>query len=307
MARILAISSQVAHGTVGLSIVVPALHALGHGVIGLPTVVLSNHPGHAHVAGDQIAPKVLHAMLDALEDNGWLAGLDAVLTGYLPTGGHVAFAAEAVRRVRVINGAHRVTYLCDPVLGDDPKGLYINEEAARSIRSALVPVADLATPNRFEQSYLTGVDVRTPDDSRRAFLDCFGTFATSIPADGNDHLYNVMSGADDGAMTVVPRRAKAPHGTGDLFSALLLSAWLDNRVAWAAGRRPAAACALAFATAGVDAALATSTDPDAISVAALPRAGAVLDWAVVPLLPPTPSDGWSVTPIRRTDMTRGRP
>jgi pyridoxine kinase len=273
MARILAISSQVAHGTVGLSIIAPALQALGHEVIGLPTVILSNHPGHAHVAGEQIAPKVLHAMLDALEANGWLTGLDAILTGYLPSADHVAFAAEAVRRVREVNGADAVTYLCDPVIGDDPKGLYIDQSAAKLIRSALLPVADIATPNRFELSYISGSDVRSADDAFRLDVHDATMFATSIPSPKSGELCNVMTtaGSGPGAMTTVPRRARAPHGTGDLFSALLLSAWLD---------RQTPTDALAYATAGVDFALDGSRDPDAISVAALPLAATPLDWPV---------------------------
>ena len=67
MARVLAISSQVARGHVGLAAIVPALQGLGHEVIALPTVLLSNHPGHGTVAGEQVAPALLRRMLDALD------------------------------------------------------------------------------------------------------------------------------------------------------------------------------------------------------------------------------------------------
>ena len=100
MARVLAISSFLAHGRVGLGAGVPVLQALGHEVIQLPTVILSNHPGHAAVAGQTIAPDHLGAMLAALQTNGWLADIAAIVTGYLPAPGHVQFAAEAVRLVR---------------------------------------------------------------------------------------------------------------------------------------------------------------------------------------------------------------
>ncbi len=56
MARILAISSHVAHGHVGLGAIVPALNRLGHEVIALPTVLLSNHPRHKQCAGEPVAP-----------------------------------------------------------------------------------------------------------------------------------------------------------------------------------------------------------------------------------------------------------
>ena len=52
MARVLALSSYVAFGSVGLAAIVPALHWLGHEVIALPTVVLSNHPGYPRFAGE---------------------------------------------------------------------------------------------------------------------------------------------------------------------------------------------------------------------------------------------------------------
>ncbi|MBX9924906.1 MAG: pyridoxal kinase [Hyphomicrobiaceae bacterium] len=291
MARILAISSQVARGTVGLSIIVPALQALGHEVIAMPTVALSNHPGHANVAGTRIEATVLFAMLDALEANGWLRGLEAVLTGYLPSVEHVRFAAEAVRRVKAANGAASVTYICDPVLGDDPKGLYIDEAAARALRSALVPVSDVTTPNRFELSYLSGLDVRTPDDALRAAHGGVATFATSVPSTRADELLNVMIADGQTAVARVTRRARAPHGTGDLFSALVLSAWLARRGGGQANGsvgRP-----LAFATAGVDAVLDGGLDADVLAPTALPRPAMLLDWPVVLIGPNGGSAPWA--------------
>ena len=45
MARLLALSSQVVRGTVGLSAIVPAWQRLGHEVIAVPTVILSRSSG----------------------------------------------------------------------------------------------------------------------------------------------------------------------------------------------------------------------------------------------------------------------
>ena len=261
MARILAISSQVARGHVGLSIIVPALHALGHEVIALPTVILSNHPGHAQVAGTAIDPDVLHDMLNALHSNGWLTGLDAVLTGYLPTADHVAFASRAVERARAANTSRAITYLCDPVLGDDPKGLYIDERAAIAIRNELISVANITTPNRFELSFLLGKDIRSANDAFTHPLTGPITVATSIPSANPAETINVLITNEISALTRVQLRANAPHGTGDLFSALLLAARLDGK---------SMPQALAFATAGVDQTLAKSADNDELLVTALP-------------------------------------
>ena len=95
MATVLAMSSMVARGHVGLGAITPALQLQGHEVIALPTVVLSNHPAHRDVARLEVPASRLEAMLDALEANGWLGSVDAVLTGYLPTVSHVEFARQA--------------------------------------------------------------------------------------------------------------------------------------------------------------------------------------------------------------------
>lgn len=225
MARVLAISSFLAHGRVGLGATVPVLQALGHEVIQLPTVILSNHPGHAQVAGQQVAPAHLADMRAALQANGWLAGVETVLTGYLPSPGHVVFAAETVRQVRDLNP--RALYVCDPILGDDPKGLYIDDNAASAIRDRLVPLADVITPNRFELAWLTGLPVSEPAHCRAAAeaLDCRAVVGTSIPSgsDGEERalIANVLVHDGEIESLATPRRPCVPHGTGDVLTALI--------------------------------------------------------------------------------------
>lgn len=225
MARILAISSQVVDGHVGLSAITPALQALGHDVLALPSIVLSNHPGQQPASGTRIEPAVLDQMLATLETNGRLRDLDAILTGYLPSAAHVAFAATAVARCRRINP--QLTVLCDPVLGDDPKGLYLDPAAAHAIRDDLVPLADILTPNRFELAWLTS---RAVTDRQTAIAAARALFrplvvATSI-AVPPDHLATLAIGAESVAETVVSRRPQAPNGTGDLLAALFLAGYL---------------------------------------------------------------------------------
>lgn len=151
--RILALSSQVAFGHVGLSAAVPVLQLKGHHVTALPTVILSNHPGWPHVAGQQVPVETLAGMIAALDDNGWLAQHDTVLTGYLPSADHVALAVQVIDRLRQLRPDLRV--IVDPVLGDHPKGLYIDANAAQAIRANLPCRADILTPNQFELGWLT--------------------------------------------------------------------------------------------------------------------------------------------------------
>ncbi|MEZ5851221.1 MAG: pyridoxal kinase [Hyphomicrobiaceae bacterium] len=254
MARILAISSQVARGAVGLSAIVPALQALGHDVIALPTVLLSNHPGHDHVSGTRIAPETLAGMLAALGRNGWLTGLDAVLTGYLPSVEHVAFAVEAITRVRAASPA--ALHLCDPVLGDAPKGLYIAEDAARALRDTLVRDADVVKLNRFEASWIAGDACAVPKLGR------MGCVVTSAAGAEREQLVNVACFGEARLRCRVAERTSVPKGTGDLFSGLLLGYRLTGDE-WGV--------ALGRAVAAVDETLAAG-DGDALAiVAAMPR------------------------------------
>ncbi len=219
MGTILAISSQVARGYVGLGAVVPALQALGHEVIALPTVILSNHPGHGAVAGQRTDAALLSGMLATLDAHGWLAGVEAVLSGYLPTPGHVDVVAEAVGRVRAHTPA--AAYYCDPVIGDDPKGLYIAEDAARALAGVLVPMADVTFPNRFELAWLTDqpvTDIPSAEYAARA-LGSSVTVATSIPA-ADDGLATIAVTAEGTWRTSVEKLDDVPNGTGDLLAGL---------------------------------------------------------------------------------------
>ena len=56
MATVVAVSSFVARGTVGLRAIMPALDRMGHEAIACPTILLSNHLGHPRAAGDPEHP-----------------------------------------------------------------------------------------------------------------------------------------------------------------------------------------------------------------------------------------------------------
>lgn len=224
MAHVVALSSWVAFGHVGLSAAAPVLQAMGHRVTQLPTVLLSNHPGWPHAAGERTDPGKLSAMLDALERNGWLGGVDAVLTGYLPGPAHVDLAVALIARLRTA-GAPRV--VVDPVLGDAPKGLYIAPEAAAAIRDRLLPQADVITPNLFELAWLTGAPVETADAAAATARELcrrhgMAEVLVTSPPFGDGQTGVLAVSADVTSHYRTSRHAGAvPQGTGDVFAALI--------------------------------------------------------------------------------------
>jgi pyridoxine kinase len=189
-------------------------------VVGLPTVVLSNHPIRAHIAGVTLDPQLLADMVRALDDNGWLASFDAIFSGYLPSIQHVEVVAAAIARLRALKP--EVTYVCDPIFGDDPGGFYIDERAAHGIRGLLLPLADVLTPNRFELSWLSGVDVQSPSDAVTAIARLARPIVagTSIP-DGPASLATVLTAERASFIGRVEKWTGVPHGTGDIFAGCL--------------------------------------------------------------------------------------
>ncbi len=256
MAKVLCISSFVARGHVGLSAIVPALQGLGHETISLPAILLSNHPGHRTFAKQDVPAALLSGAMDAYDQSGWLKDIDAILTGYLPTVEHVQAAAAIVGRVRKANP--KCIYVCDPVLGDDPGGLYIEARAATALRDALMPLSTTLTPNRFELSWLSGLPVNNPIDAVAACrsLASQATLVTSVPVDSGI-LGNVLVWSTGEHVFEVPKLQSVPHGTGDFLAALFLGFILN-------GRTPVEA--LDSAAAGVNAVAVRSQGHDELMV-----------------------------------------
>jgi pyridoxine kinase len=275
MGTLLALSSHVARGSVGLRAISTAMDAMGHEVIQCPTILLSNHPKHGHCAGSPVAPDMLAGTIDALDANGWLARCDAVLTGYLPTAAHVSVAEDLMVRVRARNP--KSLNVCDPVLGDDPDGLYLPREVGEAIRDRLLPLADIAKPNRFELGYLTGRSIASVDDaigaSKALGVRC--VFASSIPAPAGA-LASVIVTPELTAVATVRHHARAPHGTGDLLASLFTGGLVAGLpLLTSAGR----------AVAGVERAIAASDDVDALNLASVAASRGIV--AEVPFIPIT--------------------
>ena len=219
--KVLSISSQVVWGPVGNSAAVPALQAKGHEVLALPTITLSNHPGHGAPAGFRTQADDMARMFAALEALGALSNLDAMLTGYFASVGQVEEVAGLLGRVAV------PFLLVDPVMGDHGR-LYIPQEVAEAIRTHLVPRASCLTPNAFELSWLSGHEV-TDEASAIAAARSLAlpeVLATSVPS--QDGLATLLITPDEVHRIVAPKLAKVPNGTGDFLSGLYLAERLQN-------------------------------------------------------------------------------
>ncbi len=224
MARVLAISSQVAYGPVGLTALVPALQAASHEVLAVPTVTLSNHPGHGKPAGLRIDSLQIDSILTALSDLGALKTVDAVLTGYFASAAQVEVVARRIAEIRAANP--HLLVLVDPVIGDGD-ALYVQPDIAVAIRDNLLPLATIITPNVFELSWLTGKSLTAEASAIIAArtLAPQEILVTSIP-DSSSSIATLLVTPDTALHHVSHRYNDVPHGTGDFLSGLYLAARL---------------------------------------------------------------------------------
>lgn len=221
MARVLAISSQTVFGPVGNSAAVPSLQEHGHEVLAVPTTLLSNHPGLSRPAGQATDLQVMQGILSRLDDMGVLETCDAVISGYFATREQVDLVANTVIGMKKANPKLKV--LVDPVIGDN-SALYVPQSIAMAIRNDLLPLATIATPNRFELGWLTATDAQTEIAFAEAAhkLSVGEVIVTSavvnaqeistlLIVDGKVHRH-AMSHLD-----------KVPNGTGDFLAGQYLA------------------------------------------------------------------------------------
>lgn len=219
---VIVISSHVARGSVGNRAGVFALETLGHPVWAVPTVTLAWHPGHGPSTRIVPDPAAFAALLADLARAPWLGEVGAVLSGYLGDAGQAEAVAAVVGAVKAKNP--QAIYLCDPVIGDRG-GLYVRPELAEAIRDRLVPIADIATPNRHELEWLVGRPLGGIDDlvSAARTLSPAETIVTSAPAEHEGRIGNLLVSDEATALASHDRLERPPHGTGDLFAAAHLA------------------------------------------------------------------------------------
>ena len=227
--RILSIQSSVAYGHVGNSAAVFPLQRLGHEVWPVLTVHFSNHTGYGAWRGPLLAPSDVAEVITGIEERGVLASCDAVLSGYQGSPAVAEVIVEAVRKVKAANPA--ATYTCDPVMGNAKSGCFVNPEIPPIIRSSVVPVADILTPNQFELGFITGRDALSGPSPLEAVLEAADevralgpatVLVTSVERLGApDDVIEMIAVTGDGAWIVqTPRLPMKANGSGDITAAL---------------------------------------------------------------------------------------
>lgn len=219
---VIVVSSHVVRGSVGNRAAVFALETLGYPVWAVPTVILPWHPGHGPATRIVPPSQQFAQMISDLCRSPWLGEVGAVLSGYLGASEQADDVARLVRAVKAKNA--RALYVCDPVMGDGG-GLYVPAATATAIRNLLIPLADIATPNRFELEWMAG----------EALPDLKSVIAAATEAGPRMMMVTsapAMMKGGTGNLLVTPTRAMLaehrsiehpPNGLGDLTAAVFLA------------------------------------------------------------------------------------
>ena len=192
---VIVISSHVARGSVGNRAAVFALETLGHPVWAVPTVLLPWHTGHGPATRIVPSAEQFSALMADLQRAPWLGEVTAVLSGYLGDAGQAADVAALVRQVKA--QTPDALYVCDPVMGDR-QGLYVPIATAEAMRDILLPIADVATPNRYELDWIAGRKLHDMSEIVQAARELAPRrmLVTSAPGKTGGYIGNLLVTAD---------------------------------------------------------------------------------------------------------------
>jgi pyridoxine kinase len=206
-----------------------------------PTVLFGRSPATG-AKGEVTAPQVLRRMLGDIEADAVFGELDLVITGHFSLPEQVEIAASLLERVRA-QAVRPPVVVVDPIMGDEPNGLYVGPEVADALAARLVPLADWITPNLWELGRLAGRPIADAKDALAA-CEALGRKAlvTSVAA-GKEEIGLLFCNGDERRLFAHRRLDRAPNGAGDLVTASFGAGLVQGLAPAAAAERAARAVA----------------------------------------------------------------
>jgi hydroxymethylpyrimidine/phosphomethylpyrimidine kinase len=189
--------------------------ALGvYGTSAITAITAQNTLGVSQVLA--LKPNLVAAQIDAVVAD---IGAHALKTGMLANAGIIEMVAKKVNQHRLRN------LVVDPVMVATSGDLLIEKEAITALRSHLIPLAAVATPNIPEAEEITGMELRTLNDIKEAARRLVAMGAKTVVIKGGHRTGPALDLFYDGkkfnALSARRIRTKNTHGTGCTFSAAI--------------------------------------------------------------------------------------
>jgi hydroxymethylpyrimidine/phosphomethylpyrimidine kinase len=189
--------------------------ALGvYGTSAITAITAQNTLGVTQVLA--LSPKLVAAQIDAVVED---IGAQALKTGMLANRAIIEIVAKKIAEHRLKN------LVVDPVMVATSGDLLIKKSAVASLRSRLIPLAAVVTPNLPEAEELTGMPLRTSEDIEKAARRIVEMGAKSVIIKGGHRKGPAVDlffdGKDLHALNAPRIRTRNTHGTGCTFSAAI--------------------------------------------------------------------------------------
>ncbi len=169
-------------------------------------------------AVQEVSPEVVLAQMEAVFTD---IGADAVKTGMLSSSEIIEVVAEGLRRFS------SAPLVVDPVMVAKSGDRLLREDAVRSLRETLLPMAWVVTPNVPEAEALAEMQIESAEDAQRAAVRIWEqgprvvvVKGGHLPGDAVDRLYD-----GEGFQEFSSERVETEntHGTGCTFASAVAS------------------------------------------------------------------------------------
>jgi len=199
-------------GGAGIQADLKTFAALGvYGTCALTAITAQNTMGVTGV--HEIPTEIIAAQIEAVLTD---IGADAVKTGMLASSSIVEVVSQQLKTFRV------TALVVDPVMVAKSGDSLLHQDAVEALRTLLVPLAAVVTPNIPEAEVLTGVKIVSDDDMRRAAESIVGMGAGSVVVKGGHRegpATDLFYDGDRFQEFTAPRiDTKNTHGTGCTFA-----------------------------------------------------------------------------------------
>jgi hydroxymethylpyrimidine/phosphomethylpyrimidine kinase len=214
--RVLTIAGSDSGGGAGIQADLKTFGALGvYGASAITAVTAQNTLEVARIV--EIDPAMVAAQIEmVLED----IGVDAVKTGMLASKPIIEAVAAVLGRARVPN------LVIDPVMVSKTNARLLKEDAVNALKTLLLPLAEIVTPNIPETEVLTGMQVADAESMRAAArrIHDLGPRGVVIKGGHSEGPYVVdlyFDGESFEELRAERVKTRATHGTGCTFSAAI--------------------------------------------------------------------------------------
>ena len=211
MQTALTIAGVDSGGGAGISADLKTFAALGvHGTSVVTSVTAQNTKGV--LDSHDIPAGFIEKQFDAVVSD---ITVNCAKTGMLSSPEIVSTVAKLVRK-------HNLPLVIDPVMSAEAGGKLLREEAVSVLIEELLPLATVVTPNVFEASVLSGIEIKDMKDAEKAAAKIYelgagAVIVTGGHLEGTDILY-------DGNITYIEGKlvkGGGTHGSGCTHSAAL--------------------------------------------------------------------------------------